>query len=255
MRARHALAAAASLTLILATSAGAAVKFYSMDKENGKQPDDVLNVVGFCPPTQTNLRGQVNEGFFSVSDDGLGTVTLDSINITVDGLTNLSASGGQLVPVFGPGAFIFSVGKSTTSINSPAVSNTSGIGAHGPSSTAAGGSAEWGLVTGWQITGFSFCLSSPVEICNDNVSPHGTTVPAGINSVTYDLGTWNFDTVGDMEASPYINATFSEGTTNTLLVLRGAFHGSALPMLPLLGFGALACALLVAGGRTLRGHR
>jgi hypothetical protein len=111
-------------------------------------------------------------------------------------------------------------------------------------------------VSGWQVTGFSFCLSSPTLICNQNVTPHGSTAPANLFSNTYDLGTWNFDSAGDMEgANPYIQVTANGGITNNRIELRGALHGASLPALPLAGFGALACALLVVAGRALRGAR
>ena len=138
----------------------------------------------------------------------------------------------------------------------PQLSNTSGIGAHGPSSTAPGASTEWGILSGWSATGYRFCVSSPVGICNNAGFTHGVTVPSIVNSDTYDLGTWSFDAVGDYEnAAPYVFSTANGGIQNIRYALRGSFVGASLPALPLVGFGALAASLAVVGVRATLGRR
>jgi hypothetical protein len=250
---RSSLLFTVAAALLLAGSAQAAVKFYDASMENGTPGDTRVNTNNLCPPTQTTPG--ILEGRYMLTDDGLGTVTME-FSLEIDNLLDLSAESGQLISLFGPGAFIFSLSGATRTISPPAVSNTTGVGAHGPSSTSPGSSTEWGLISGWAITGFVFCLSSPTTICTDNVAPHGSTAGPVLNSATYDLGTWNFDSAGDMQAANwFINTTNNGGLTNSEQLIRGAFHGASLPALPLIGFGALACALLVIGGRALRGSR
>ena len=57
---------------------------------------------------------------------------------------------------------------------------------------------------------------------------------------------------GDYEAAqPYIFRTSNGGLSNTQFDLRGVFVGASLPALPLVGLGALAACLAVAGSRRL----
>jgi hypothetical protein len=241
-----------ALALCLAGSAQAAVKFYDSSSNNGEPHDLGRTSLTTCPPIANTPDGL--EGFTSITDDNTGTVTLEQHLQIRDSLTDLGE--GQLVPVFGPGAFIFVRISSTTFTTNPVVSNTSGIGTHGPSGTDPGESIEWGVVSGWAITGLAFCLSSPVESCEDNVGPHGATVPQILESATYDLGTWNFDTVGDLEAANfYIARTSVDSLSNITTLITGSFMGASLPALPLVGFGALALSLAVLGGRALLGKR
>ena len=135
------------------------------------------------------------------------------------------------------------------------VINASGMGAHGPSGTAPSESVEWGVVSGFEITGRSFCLSSPITICNLNGLAHGITIPSILASDTYNLGTWNFDAVGDLSATWIITRTSAGGLSNSQELHRGAFVGASLPALPLVGFGALALSLAVIGGRALFGKK
>ena len=59
-----------------------------------------------------------------------------------------------------------------------------------------------------------------------------------------------------MEAANfYIHLTLSGGMSNVGTLLRGAFVGASLPALPLVGFGALALALVVIGGRALMARK
>jgi hypothetical protein len=243
---------ASVLVLSLAGSAQAAVKFYDSNPNNGTPGDRLLNTPGLCPPMRSTP--DVVFGFMQLADDGLGTVTMMQHSQQVLEFTDLGAE--VLTQVLGPGAFIFIDNKATTSIVLPATSNTSGIGAHGPSGTAPGESAEWGVVSGFVITGRLFCLSSPTTICTNAGLTHGATTPRELASDTYDLGTWTFDAVGDYEQTvAYIQVTSSGGTVNSLALLRGTFVGANLPALPLVGFSALALSLAVIGVRALLGKK
>ena len=241
-----------ALFLGLAGSASAVVKFYSADKDNGTPGDNFRTSINVCPPFA--LTPGVVEGFHRLNDDGLGTVTLEFFENDNSTLTDLDAE--QLTPIFGPGAFIFIDNTSTINISGPHVSTTSGVGAHGPSNSAPGGSVEWGLVSGFVITGQAFCISSPVGICNQAGFIHGQTIPRTLPSSTYDLGTWAFDAEGDFEqVTGYLTRTTNGGLSNNGTQVRGAFHGAALPVLPIAGFGALALGLGVVGARALTGRR
>jgi hypothetical protein len=245
------LVSALVLALGIAGHARAAVKFYSADPSNGT-PGDFSRYTATLSPALQTTPGTIF-GYQQITDDGTGTVTLDLANIT----RNLTDIGPEILnPIFGPGSFVFAVSATTTTIAAPGVSNVSGIGAHGPSGTAPGQSIEWGVISGFQTTGFIHCIGSPVALCNENGSAHGTTINPTLASSTYDLGTWNFDAVGDMEAATfYISATNNGGLSNFRVQLRGAFQGASLPALPFVGFGALSSALLVMGLRaTTRGR-
>jgi hypothetical protein len=237
---------------MLAGTAQAAVKAYSSSNDNGSPGDTRGISINVCPPITTSIG--VLEGHVLLDDDGLGTVTLSEISDVQDVI--IDPGVGPLISVFGPGAFVFIDARLTRNIVSPQSSNSSGIGAHGPSSTAAGASTEWGILSAWQITGFLFCLSSPVAICNENGFSHGTTIPQELPSTTYDLGTWNFDSTGDYEATTwYLRRTSNGGLSNQSSLYRGAFHGASLPALPLAGVAALALGLAAIGGRALLGNR
>jgi hypothetical protein len=248
----------------LAGSAQAARKVYDSSTENGV-PGDFFNIaVNLCPPVQ--FSPGIIQGHVRLLDDGLGTVTMDTLDIQLQ--TPIDLGPDQLVITFGPGAFIF-IESATTSISTAVgagyndlpdgvghPSNTSGVGAHGPSGTAPGETTEWGLVTGWVQTGFQFCLSSPVTICNGAGFGHGQSVFPVLPSNTYDLGTWNFDSVGNYSGdTPYVQRTSNGGLQNSKYDLRGAFVGASLPALPLVGFGALALSLAVIGGRAALGKK
>jgi len=244
---------AAALVGLIGGNASAAVKSYDSSVNNGATGDTRRISINLCPPLAstpgTALGAQV------VTDDGLGTVTLNQVEYNSTVGTDLS--GGILIPIFGPGAFIFIEGEVDRGAGSAVTtSTTTGIGGHGPSSTAPGASAEWGAVSGWLGTGFTFCISSPVTICNQNGFAHGQTAPFILPSTSYDLGTWEFDAEGDMQATSwYMSRTSNGGLSNNQTLLRGAFVGSALPALPMVGFGILALSLAVVGGRSLMGKK
>jgi hypothetical protein len=237
--------------LLTASASQSAVKVYSSDGDNGIRGD----VVVFGAESGPVESLEALQGHHQITDDSTGTVTLDVFMSVQDRFSNFGPD--ILTDVLGPGAFFFAELTSTLTINAAKTSNTSGIGAHGPSSTAPGETAEWGVLSGFEITGADFCLSSPISVCNQNGFAHGATVPSQqLGSTTYDLGTWNFDAVGDMEAAAfYITRTASGGTSNVTHFIRGTFHGASLPALPLVGFGALAVGLVVVGARAMAARK
>jgi hypothetical protein len=250
MRLRSMLIVAA--VLCLAGSAHAATKFYDQSATNGLQADFLNTATNLCPPVQTSPG--ILQGVSTITDNGTGTVTLEQNAVAITTFIDLGPEA--LTITFGPGAFIFIDAILTETIASPHESNASGVGAHGPSGTAPGESAEWGIVSGFMTTGRIFCLSSPITVCNGAEFAHGTTIPPLLPSATYDLGTWNFDAEGDYSTeSPHIQRTSNGGLQNSRYDLKGAFVGASLPALPLVGFGALALGLAVIGGRALLGKK
>jgi hypothetical protein len=250
MRIAHVLAGLAALTL--AGSAQAAVKVFDASKNNGTPGDLISSGQTTCPPVMTTPGAL--QGFAQLEDDGLGTVTMQDINISIP----LVADYGPdlLTQAYGPGAFFFLTQSSTTSITGPHVSTTGGIGAHGPSGTAPGETAEWGIVSGWTISGYVYCASSPTALCGNNGFQHAATISSTqLPSTTFDLGTWSFDAEGDYTGHPYIARTTTGGLVNVRYAVRGSFVGASLPALPFVGFGALALGLAVIGGRAVRGKK
>jgi len=250
-RSRSCLAAGLLLGVAvgLAGPSSAAVKFYDSSQLSGAPGDERRVTADFCPPVATTLGSL--QGFTQLADDGLGTVTL----VELEDVSNNRVDVGPelLLPLFGPGAFVFIDVAVTRSVAGPQLSNASGVGAHGPSSSASDASVEWGVISGWQITGTNYCVSSPVEVCNENGFGHGVTLIAALPSPTYDLGTWSFDAEGDYEAAGwYVRVTSNGGLSNNQERLRGAFVGAELPALPAAGFAALGAGLAAAGLRALR---
>jgi hypothetical protein len=242
------------LVPLLLTAGGAqgAVKYYNSLPDNGTPNDSFANSPTGCPPVRVTPGQPI--GIAQLSDDGLGTVTLEQLELRTTNMTDLGED--FLGALFGPGAFIFVDRNEIRFLGVPHASNASGIGAHGPSGTGPGESTEWGIVSGWLATGNTFCLSSPTAICDQNGFGHGATTPTGLPSSTYDLGTWNFDATGSYEAaSVFIIQTVNGGMANTTFRLRGAFVGASLPALPLVGIGALAAGLAVMGARAIRGRK
>jgi hypothetical protein len=238
------------VVLGLAASAHAEIKVYNASRDNGTPGDIITNSVTIDPPLQTTP--DTVQGSAVLEDDGLGTVTLNDLDVEVSVLIDYGED--LLTMTQGPGAFIFIDTRRTNSIGAPHVSDT--LGENGPSGTDPTEATEWGIVSGWALTGFEFCLSSPPTLCDQAGFAHGATIAPVLPSDTYDLGTWTFDAVGDYEASQwYITRTNNGGLSNTNYLLRGAFQGSGLPALPLVGFGALALSLAAIGGRTLLGRR
>lgn len=224
----------------LALPASAVIKVYDATPPHGTPGDELAYAVTLCPTIRVNPGQQ--QGSFTLNDNGGGTVTIANWNQQRVVLTNISTA--QLTPVFGPGSFVFVDSKNT-------LKTTLGQTASG--STAAGGSVDWGVLGGWTSTGLAFCIASPQTICTSGAQiPHGQTVPVPpINSPTYDLGTWTFDSNGNFQAaSAYIWGTFNGGVSNTQSLLRGSFVGGGVPAIPLFGVGALAVGLAVTGARS-----
>ena len=244
----------AALVIAYAGSAQAGVKFYNQTTEGGTPGDQRRISINICPPITTSL-GRTDGGFIHLTDDGTGTVTMNDVSFVADAFTDLGPD--ILTSVFGPGGFIFIDSKLTRNLLAETnISNTSGVGPHGPSSTAPGSTTEWGIIDSWNITGENFCLSSPVTICNQNGFAHGGTIGNILPSDTYNLGTWNFDSIGDLEAETwYVSRTSNGGLSNNHDLPKAAFVGASLPALPLIGFGALALGLTVIGGRALMGKK
>jgi hypothetical protein len=252
MQLRHVHVLITAAAVCVAGSASAAVKAYDSSNENGVAGDVLNTAPNLCPPVQT--RPGTVEGFAILDDAGAGTVTLTDLNVITTFFGDLGPD--QLTITFGPGAFVFIDARASQTPAAAQLSNTRGIGAHGPSGTAPGETAEWGILSAWTATGFRFCVSSPIGICNNAGFVHGVTVDSIVNSDTYDLGTWNFDAVGDFSnEAPYIFSTANGGLQNIRYVLRGSFSGASLPAVPLLGFGALALSLVVVGTRALLGRK
>jgi len=242
----------ASVALLVSSSAQAVVKAYDQSETNGLPGDFLNTATNLCPPAQTT-PGTL-QGATTLDDSTAGTVTITDLDVVQE--VQIDLGPDQLVVTFGPGAFIFIDSASTTTIAGTHESNTSGIGAHGPSGTDPGETSEWGIVSGWDQLGTQFCLSSPVAICNGAGFAHGATILPVMPSNTYDLGTWNFDTSGNYStAAAFIQRTSNGGLQNSRWALRGAFVGAALPALPLVGFGALALSLAVIGGRAVIGKK
>jgi len=250
---RMRLVVAIAMIFSFAGSADAAVKYYDSSQNNGKTANFLNWATNLCPPQQTTPG--ILQGFAKMTDDGLGTVTLTEHEVHITTLIDLGPD--QLTTTFGPGAFIFIDAKTTAAPSPNQVSTTATVGAHGPSSTAPGDSVEWGLTVGWASTGAQFCLSSPVTVCNGAAFQHGQTITPEKPSTTYNLGTWDFDAqTGDYQITQaYIERTSNGGLQNSQYDMKGAFVGSSLPALPLIGFGALALSLAVIGGRSLIGKK
>jgi len=253
MRITRILAAASFVLASFAGSASADIKYYDASANNGLKGDFWNYATNLCPPLQ--ISPGILQGFAKIEDDSSGTVTLTQREVQITTLIDLGPD--QLTVTFGPGAFIFIDAATTGNPTAGQTSNTTGIGVHGPSSTAPGSTVEWGEISGWTATGTQFCISSPVTICNNAGFGHGVTVSPVKPSTSYNLGTWAFDASnGDFQITePYIERTSNGGLQNSRYNIRGAFVGSALPALPLIGFGALALSLAVIGGRSLVGRK
>ena len=226
--------------LVVAASAQADLKAYDSSKTNGLPGDLIRHAINLCPPiavTPSRLEGRA-----FIEDGGSGAPTLSALMIEQHAITDLGPD--LLVPIFGPGAFLFIAGHTTLDIDAPHV---------GTGDSAPGGEITWGVVSGWVGTSAIFCAASPVDLCFQGGGFPLPPPPGAPPSATYDLGTWNFDAVGDYQAQqPYIFRTSNGGLSNTQYDLRGVFVGSSLPALPLVALAVLAACLAVAGARRLR---
>jgi len=239
MRISHAVLALALAAI--AAPASAVVKVYDSNAPGGIVGSEFQYSTTLCPPIQES-PGQI-QGSYKLNDNAGGTVTINELNVRR--ILDVNFGPGALTVVFGPGAYVFVTSDST---RGPTTGTTH------PGNTNPGGTVDWGVLSGWDVSGTAFCISSPLTICTAGSQiPHGVTTPSpDSNSPTYDLGTWAFDAEGDFTAlSNYINQTNNGGTSNRQFLLRGAFVGGSIPALPRVGAGALALGLLVAGARTV----
>ena len=213
--------------------AQSSVRIYNSSQSGGAPGDIVLYVVAACSPVMVTPGAL--EGHAALIDASAGTVTLDTLAIEQNVLFDIDTTA-----VFGPGAFFFA----TQAQSDRPLGNQTGTGSTAPLS-----SITWGVLSGWSSTGLSFCMASPAAVCANNGYLHGATVRPIPQSPTYDLGTWSFDEVGDYSATAYVAQTANGGESNVQWVLRGSYAGASVPALPIIGFGALAAGLLVAGTR------
>jgi len=228
----------------LAAPALAEVRAYHRkppDKANGIY-NSIQRSPQITPSVQAPGQQQGPTGSFGsyfLEDNAGGTVTLNSYSAGSTGLqpTTLNTTGFMGSP---PGSYLYVRNAGTTTV----AGGQSGVGSSDPS-----GQVDWGVLTGWSATGDDFCRSTPPIVCTyiSRIEDGSQSFP--LPSSTYDLGTWTFDAAGDFEGSPYIQGTQEGGVSNTVLWNRGFFKGASLPALPIVGFGALAAALAVAGGR------
>jgi hypothetical protein len=239
MRIRNLILIAALVAL--ASPALATVKVYDASTDNGTPGTQLAYSTTLCPPI--SVRPGRLTGNHTLEDTSGGTVSINNFSLTEFVMTNYVPP--TLDAVFGPGSFVFITASPT--INNNSLPQT------GAGSTAPSSSVAWGIISGFTNTGIAFCIASPQTICTGGAMvAHGVTTPLGaINSTTYDLGTWSFDAVGDLSASQYISRTSNGGTANGQRLITGAYVGSSIPALPLIGAGALALGLVVAGTRTV----
>jgi hypothetical protein len=112
----------------------------------------------------------------------------------------------------------------------------------------------WGLVTGWTITGGTWCNSDWPYLCTFAVGGVLTTIDPPLHSPFYDLGTWVFHGTGFTsvpfvhQKSPATNMTVG----NWQYPLRGRLAAGLVPAVPVLGVAVLGAGLLVAGARLAR---
>ena len=224
-----------------ALPASAVVKVYDATPPHGAGGDEFQYSTDLCPPIQ--ISPNYWQGHYTISDTGSGTVT--ATEYVQELVQSVNFGPLALVPIFGPGSYVFTTSLTTFSPTLPATA---------PGNTAPGGSVDWGVLGGFTRVGEAFCISSPQTICTGGTQvPHGITTPiSGAPSPTYDLGTWSYDAEGDFQAaSNYIVGTFNGGTSNRQALLRGSYVGGSIPALPLVGVGAVALGLLGLGTRTV----
>ncbi len=118
--------------------------------------------------------------------------------------------------------------------------------ATGSGSTAAGSTLRWGSVTGWSISGTTWCNSFPAVVCTLALAmDEASSDPAQLSSF-YDLGTWSFHGTG-FTSVPFVAQTFTNSSGNNMLIYRGArVNDSSVPALP--AAALLALGALLAGG-------
>jgi hypothetical protein len=117
----------------------------------------------------------------------------------------------------------------------------------GTGSVANGSTIRWGVVTGWSITGQTWCNSNPAVICSLAMLSDQATIDPRFNSPAYDLGTWSFHGTG-FTSIPWVHSYFTSNYGNNQRWLRGGIAETfSVPALPLLGLAVLGTSIAVAG--------
>ena len=123
----------------------------------------------------------------------------------------------------------------------------------GQGSTDAGSSINWGNLSGWTITGGTYCHANPAYICGLAAAVDEETVATAFLSGNYDIGTWTFHGTGFDMALPYVNRTAKNNLGNSMTFLRGApDQDGTVPALPLLGIGAVGVSVFAMGVASIR---
>ena len=126
----------------------------------------------------------------------------------------------------------------------------------GTGSTAS--SIVWGDVTGWTITGGTFCHAVPSYICSMADAAESDTLDAFLNSTHYDIGTWTFHGTGFV-ATPFVQRTATSvpwKPGNLQWFMRGSnAQDGTVPALPLLGIGVVGVSVFAMGVASARRRR
>jgi hypothetical protein len=110
----------------------------------------------------------------------------------------------------------------------------------------------WGNLTGWTITGGTYCHAVPSYICDYAVAEEQATVTPDFLSNNYDIGTWTFHGTGFLDVG-YINRTGKTGLGNLQWFLIGIDkNDGTVPALPLLGIGAVGVSVFAMGVASIR---
>jgi hypothetical protein len=202
------------------------------------------------------FRGQVNSnnvvpnpntGVFAVQDElsvalvdgGAGPNPVLRKFVRADNFTITTVVPGLLVGIF----------SSTNFREGPGVIQQI-HGAPVPAFTGTGTTAtniRWGIVTGWSISGQTWCNSDPAVICSLAMLMDQETVDPRFNSTSYDLGTWSFHGTG-FTSVPFIGSAFTSDVGNQTYWVRGfEKRDGTVPALPLVGVLVLGGSLIAGG--------
>ena len=220
---------------LIAPGASAALKKYKVNRRT------LIQYAQTSPKVEL-LSGNV-EPFL-----GVGVIDESGASPVLQKLIMVVGGGGRttLVPQLTNG-FIFFNGFSEEGPSSGQV----GIG----TGTGDGQSINWGNLTGWTISGGTFCHSMPSYICDYAVAENLGTVETAFLSNNYDVGTWTFHGTGFLHDG-YINRTGSTDFGNHMYFIRGGENNDGtVPALPLLGIGAVGVSVFAMGVASIRRRR
>ena len=114
-------------------------------------------------------------------------------------------------------------------------------------------SINWGNMSGWTITGGTYCHSVPSYICGLATAVDQETVATAFLSGNYDIGTWTFHGTGFDMPLPYISRTGKTDLGNSTTFLFGpTANDGTVPALPLLGIGAVGVSVFAMGVASIR---